>query len=158
MIDNRLKNINLKTNCKTQNKFDIQLLLTLSLNSIFTAYMVTILKAIIVIMMPTISQSSTKYGSLGFFLDVQKVMINVLTARKLNKCRVKSNSRLVGKVIWVVKFSREIYNVKNILNHKWFYLYNWRNKQQIQVIWIDAKYHQMAFLLVLVHLLEIVEE
>ena len=68
--------------------------------------------------MPTISQSSTKYGSLGFFLDVQKVMINVLTARKLNKCRVKSNSRLVGMVVWVVQFSMQGCNVRLIFCYK----------------------------------------
>ena len=39
----------------------------------------------------------------------------------------------------------------------WFYDY-WRNKQQIQVIWIDAKYSQMAFQSVLVHLPKILEE
>ena len=75
-------------------------------------YLIIILKGLKIVMMTTIFQSSTKYGSLGFFSDVQKVMINVLTARKLNKCRVKSNSRLVGMVIWVVKFSREGCNVK----------------------------------------------
>ena len=53
-------------------------------------------KACSIVSVWTIIYHHNENWKMGLCFSCPEVMINVLTARKLNKCRVKSNSRLVG--------------------------------------------------------------